>query len=286
MASILVTGATGTTGSEVVRQLDAKGIAVRAGVHSADRAERIKGPNVELAELDYGKPDTVKKAFEGIDKLFLLTPVMENHIEIAAGLVDTAVEAGVSHIVRLSALGADSVPGITLGRWHRLLERYIIESGTAWTLLRPTAFMQNFINYFPPTEGKLFQPLGTGAVSYVDARDVAAVAVEVLTKEDHQSRSYPITGGAAITVEEVAAILSEVAGRAITYMDIPGEAARQGMIDAGQPGWMADAILELLSLYKTGAGAATTTVVEEITGRKPTSFIRFARDHARAFREL
>lgn len=283
-AKILVTGATGTVGSNLVKELSAKAVALRACVHNKDKAEKIKGPGVEFAEVDYKRKKTIEAAFKGIDKLYLLTPFVPDQVETATMLVDMAKSAGVGLIVKQSGMGADAEPGITVGRLHRLVEKYIEASNIPYTMLRPNFFMQNFITYFGDAikaEGKIYLPLGSGKVSYVDARDIARVAAAVLTKNGHVGKTYNITGPAAISVYDVALAFSKVTGKEVTYVDIPEDAAREGMRKAGMDNWSINCLLELHAICKAGYASAVTNTVEEITGIKPTGFERFAQDNAR-----
>lgn len=281
---ILVTGATGTVGSAVVNALSSKGANVRAAVHAIGKADKI-GAGVEKAVLDYTAPDTWKAAFDGVGKVFLATPVplVDNQVDLAARLIDAAKLAGVRHIVRLSGAGADALPGISLARWHRTIERYLIGSGLAFTILRPMSFMQNFVNYYHPVDGRIYLPLGSGKVSYVDARDIAAVAYEALTKDEHAGKAYTITGGEALSVQDAADIISEETGKKAVYVDTPEGEALLAMKKYGMPDLGASALMELYAICKAGYAGGITNTVEELTGRKPITFRRFARDYVGRF---
>jgi nucleoside-diphosphate-sugar epimerase len=145
--------------------------------------------------------------------------------------------------------------------------------------------MLNFLTYYgPDPEGNIRLPLGDARVSYIDARDVADVAAEVLTAEDHVGKAYTLTGPEAITVDEIASAISAATGRSITYVDMPEEATRQGMHAQGTPSPMVDGILDLFSTNKAGKAAVVTDEVRAITGRPPRSFKEFARDHAEGWK--
>ena len=126
---------------------------------------------------------------------------------------------------------------------------------------------------------------GNGAVSIVDIRDIAAVAVIVLAATGHEDKSYGLTGGEALTNEQVAEKLSRVAGRKISYVDLPAAELKKGILSAGTPEWSADALLDLQRFYREGKAGLMTDDVERLTGRKPITFDQFARDYAFAFRE-
>ncbi|NDK57597.1 SDR family oxidoreductase [Pontibacter fetidus] len=286
--TILVTGATGTVGREVVKQLSMlDGIRVRAGVHSLIKGENLRRlPGVEVVEMEFTDPESLHAAFTHADKVFMVTPFAQDQTEMARTLVDEARKAGVKHIVKLSALGAGEEPGIQLGRWHREIERYIEQSGIPYTFLRPASFMQNFDNYNSETikqEGKIYMPCGDGKVSYIDTRDIAAVAVEVLTGTGHEGQVYDLTGPEALSVDEVADTISLVTGKPVLFVDVPEENARAAMQQQHVPDWMADALLELYSVHRAGYSSGVTSRVEELTGRKPHSFRQFVKEHKDCF---
>lgn len=276
-------------GREVVKQLSMLDgdLRVRAGVHSIIKGENLKRlPGVEIVEMNFEDPESLHAAFTHADKVFLITPFADDQIEMAKTLVDEAKKAGVKHIVKLSALGAHAEPGIQLGRWHREIEKYIEQSGISYTFLRPASFMQNYINYNAASiksEGKFYQPLGEGKVSYVDTRDIAAVGVEALTSEGHEGKVYDITGPEALSNYEVAQLLSEVTGKQVEFVDVPESDAKKGMTEQGTPEWMADALLELYSVQKAGHSEKTTDTVAQVTGRKPHTMQQFLQDHKDCF---
>jgi uncharacterized protein YbjT (DUF2867 family) len=280
--TILVTGATGTIGSQLVSELKGKSdVAVRVGVRNAAKAEALKGGNVTPVDFEYTRTDLIQKAVEGVDKLFLVTPFSQDQVDLAARLIDHAKAAGVKHIVKLSAFGSDFEPGIQLGRWHRAVERYISGSGVKYTFLRPNNFMENFLNYYPPgPDGNIYLPWGQGACSFIAGADIAAVAATALTSAGHEDKAYVLTGPEAFTIGQAAATISEVSGRKANYVDVPEAAAKQAMLGMGMPEWMVDGMMELHAIDKAGYAAQVTDSVEKITGRAPISFAQFARQHA------
>lgn len=272
---ILITGASGTVGSEVVRALGGRGARVRA-------AYRTRPQNVpkgaESVALDYARPDTLKPALTGVETLFLLS----NTVDVERKVVDEAKQAGVRRIVKLSVIGADK-EGFTFARWHRAIEKHIEASGIAWTFLRPNGFMQNVINYMGETirsQSTIYSSAGQGAVSHIDARDIGAVGARVLTESGHEGKAYELTGPAALTYSQVAEILTGVLGRTIRYVPISHEQYRQGAIGAGTPPAYADALVELDRQYEEGRMAVVTPTVKQLQGSDPTSFAQFARAHA------
>jgi uncharacterized protein YbjT (DUF2867 family) len=288
-STILVTGAAGTVGSEVVRQLSAKGqIGIRAAARSANNPTFKDLKSVEIVELDYNKPETLATAFKDVNKLFLLTPFQSDMLDLTSNLVNAAKKSGVKYIIKQSVMGADAEPGITPGRLHRQAEKIIEESGIPFSFLRPNFFMQNFVNFYSPmikSQGALYAPAGDGKVSFVDVRDIAAVAVQALINDNqHKGKSYNITGPEALSYGQAAEILSRELGKEIKYVNIPDEDARKGMKDMGMDDWSANSLIDLFDITRKGYASDISSVVEELTGRKPISFPQFVKDYAQAFR--
>jgi uncharacterized protein YbjT (DUF2867 family) len=300
--TILVTGATGTLGSEVVKQLlSAKGqrggeeaIIVKAAARSANDDTFRNTEGVQVVQLDYNKPDTLAAAFRGVDKLFLLTPFQSNMVDLTSNLVNEAKKVGVKYIVKQSVLGADAKPGTTPSRLHRQAEKIIEESEIPFTFLRPNFFMQNFITFyshFIKTQGAFYVPAEDAKVSFVDVRDIAAVAAQALSsrsKKDgagkHTRKAYDITGGEALSYGEAAEILSKEIGKKVNYVNVSDEDARKGMKDMGADDWTINSMIELFGITRAGYVSNISPAVEQITGNEPISFSQFARDYAGAFK--
>jgi uncharacterized protein YbjT (DUF2867 family) len=300
MTTILVTGATGTVGNEVVKQLvsssDHNNIVIRAAVHSQDKADNFKtyGKSVETVNMDYNKPETIADALNHVDKLFLLT-LPAPDMAVYSNLLEEIREynGNINHIVKLSSMAAAAEKtglGTIIGRIHREEEKIIEESKIPFTFLRPPAFMQNFITQFGytiRTQDAFYVPAGDAKISFIDARDIAAVSVKALTSNDNQQyigKAYMITAQEAISYGQAAEILSKQVGRRISYVDIPEEDSRKGMKQNGMDDWLIDAIMEFYTIIKAGHASKTTNEVEQIIGRKPISFSQFAKDYAEFFR--
>lgn len=284
--TILVLGATGNIGSQVVQQLAATEANTRAAVRSISKADGLKGAGVSLVEIDMNKPETFQAAFVGVEKVFLLTPPFPNMVEITANLVEAAKKAGVKYIVKQSGLGTGSKPGATLLTWHHEGEKMIEASGIPYTFLRPNSFMQNYSNTSArtiKTQSTFYKPMGDAKVSWVDVRDIAAVAVAALTQSGHEGKAYDITGSEALSNEQIAEILSTVVGRRINYVDISEDAASLGMKAAGMPEVLVDAFMDLNRIAKAGHASDVSPTVEQVTGKKPISFEQFAKDYADVF---
>jgi uncharacterized protein YbjT (DUF2867 family) len=289
--TILVTGATGTVGKEVVKQLSAKGQTIRAAARSANDDKTFGNLNgVQVVQLDYETPASLALALKGVDSLFLLTPFQSNMVDLTSNLAREAKNARVKYIVKQSVMGAEAEPGITPSRLHRQAEKIIEESQIPFTFLRPNFFMQNFVNFFAQTiknQDAFYLAAGDGKVSFVDVRDIAAVAVHSLVDgvgSQHEGKAYDITGGEALSYGQAAEVLSSEVGKKINYMNISDDDARKGMKDTGADDWTINSMIELFEIIRAGYASAVSPIVEQITGHKPVTFEQFAKDHAGAFR--
>jgi uncharacterized protein YbjT (DUF2867 family) len=283
---ILITGATGTNGSELLQQLSASGAPARALVRNKNRARSIQFPGVELVEGDFSKPETFTSALEGVDRLFLLVPSSPQAEARQCAFVDAAKRNGVRHIVKLSQLGAHPDAPARFQRYHGIGEEHILRSGLEYTLLRPNLFMQGFFNFQPliATQGVFYACAGTARVSVVDVRDIARLAVMALTESGHEGKTYELTGPESLTHAEMAEILSEETGRTVKYVEISPNSMRHVLLDLGLPAWQADGVIEDYEAFRRGVAGKITTTVEDLTGVYPMSFEEFVRDHVDEFR--
>jgi uncharacterized protein YbjT (DUF2867 family) len=285
METVLVTGAAGTTGSALVRQLSDYDVTVRAALHSRGSGGDLTDTADEVVEIDMNDPGTLSPAFEGVDRIYLLTPSLADQTPQVENLVDAAVTADVKHIVRHSALGAGTAdPPYSLAANHNTAEDIVAEAGIATTFVRPTAFMQNLLNDAESVheQSAIYSPVGH-PVAYVDARDVAAVAATVLTGESHDGEAYPVTGPEAITHADIVAALSKELGRDIKHVQVGMDDAREGMLNAGMPEDLADGLVGLLEWFEAGGGANVYSTVEDLTGSPSRSIDTFVADYAGEF---
>ena len=289
--SILVTGATGNIGSEVVKELlsDAPDVSIKAAVHSSQNVKKVKSDaRVKVIQIDYNEPETVREALNGVDKLFLLTPDVPNAPDLASNVVIEAKKAGIKQIVKQSVMGAALEADVGTMRLHRQVEKFIEQSGIPFTFLRPNEFMQNFINFHSPSikgNNAFYIPLEDAKVSLVDVRDIAGVAVKSLIDEDkHKNKTYLITGPEALSYHQVAEILSNTTGRKINYVNISDGEARSAMKEIGMSDWLINTVSELSEYFRKGKASEISPAVEDVTGNKPISFSQFAKDYAEAFR--
>ncbi|HSU14475.1 SDR family oxidoreductase [Longimicrobium sp.] len=281
---ILVTGATGKVGSEVARQLAAKGEAVRVLARSPEKARALFPAGVEIARGDLTDAASLDAALAGADRLFLLAPTDREQVAMEVNAIEAAKRAGVKRVVKLSVLGADEESPVILARWHREVEKVLAGSGIPFTLLQPTFFMQNFLGSAGTiqAQGAIYAPV-RGRTSFVDARDIASVAVAALTEEGHEGKTYVVTGPEAITYGQAAERISAVIGNSVGYVEVPAEAARSGMIEAGIPDWYADDLIALFGIINAGWTEEVVDTVRTVAKKEPITFDQFARDHAQVF---
>jgi uncharacterized protein YbjT (DUF2867 family) len=277
---ILVTGASGNVGREVLKQVAQTGAKVRAAFQSSSKQATPAG--VETAIVDYNQPDTLRTALKGADRVFLVGPPTAQLPALERKAVDVMAKCGVRHVVKLSAMGGRQS---IFTRQHAESEDYILSTGVPYTFLRPNGFMQNIVNYNAPTintQNAFYGTEGDGQVSQIDIRDVARVAAKTLTEDGHLGKVYTLTGPEPLTNAQVAQILSRVLTREVRYINLTPEQLKPALLSAGLPEWTADALLDLQRLYREGKASEVTEDVEKILGRKPTSLAQFLADHRSA----
>lgn len=278
MRPILVTGASGTVGREVVRLLSEAGAEVRAGAHRP-RSDAPWPPSVREVVIDFESPATIAEACDGAGSIYLLTPQVPSATEYVESVLEAARAAGVERIVRHSM--HDAPHGLdALSRWHREAEDAVLSSGFSSTILRPNAFMQNFATIYAPgirDEGSFRLPLGQARLSSVDTRDVAACAAAVLLGSGHGGAAYTLTGPQSLSGEEMATTLSMVTGRPVRYLD-EAEDADDPPRDREAIA-LSEALVELSAEMRTGKLGAVSDDAERLLGRPPGTFLQFARDY-------
>jgi uncharacterized protein YbjT (DUF2867 family) len=241
----------------------------------------LSGLNVEIAQADLARPETLEVALTGAEKVYFVA--IGSALQLSQNVYAAAQRTGVRHIVRLSGsfmVGLDAP--VPLDRWHAQAEQSLERSGIAYTHLRPSFFMQNLL--FLGTTGTLALPLGKARVNLVDSRDIAAVAVAVLTSAGHKGQTYAISGPEALTFSEVAAKLTAASGRTFSYVPLSEAEFAQHLRQSGRPTSLAADLAKEYALIGAGhpAFGVVTDTVPRLTGRAARSVDQFARDYARA----
>ena len=284
---ILVTGATGLNGKELLRKLSARGVAVRALVRNPAKAEAIAAlPHVEIVQGDMAQPETLVTALRGVDRAMLISSSDPAMLDVQSNFIDAAKRAGVKHVVKLSGIMPELDSAFRFARMHGEIEKRLEASGMAFTHLRAGEFMPAYFRQVPniTAKGAIFLPMEDARIASIDVGDIAEIAARVLTGAGHEGKIYPLTGPQALTMAEVAEKLSAATGKTIRYVNVPPEAARQAQLAAGMPPFLADALFELFAERRNGKEARVWPDAAALLGRPPTSFDDFARRNAAVFR--
>lgn len=279
MGTILVTGATGNVGAEVARLLRERGAPPRIAARDRARAVAALGDGIAVAPFDFGHPETFPDALRGVERVFLVRPPdLADVGRFFAPFIAAMRGAGVAQVVFLSLLGAERLRVVP----HRRIEEQLAGSGLGWTFLRASFFMQNLSTTHRDEireRDEIAVPAGRGATSFVDVRDIAAVAAEALTTPGHVGRAYPLTGGEALDYFQVAAILGEVLGRPIAYTD---PSLPRFLLDARRRRRSISLALVMAGIYTTarlGRAAQVTGDTARLLGRPPITVRQFASDY-------
>ena len=279
---ILVTGATGKVGSEAVRLLRQRDMPVRALVRNPRKAAALAQAGAELALGDLEDPLTIDEAMAGIATVVLVSPGRPAQ---ELNVVHSAARAGVQHVVKITSNASADSP-IARRRWQIEIEAGLIASGLAHTLLRNNAYMQNTLALAPAIAktSSFGSSTGAGRLGMIDARDVGAVAAEIAASPaGHAGKTYWPTGPELLSYPDVAAVLSKVLGRPITYRQLSYDDDLKAMIAAGVPEPVAEMNAQAFSLVADGDAAWITDDVPSLLGRPARSFEQFATDYAAAF---
>lgn len=270
-STTLVLGATGMVGSHVARALAAHGAPVRALVRDPLRAASVIGGETAMATGDLADRAAVDAALAGVDRVLLCLGNRPDQADLEVAAIDACRAAGVRRVVKISAKGAQ--PGSPVPFWdqHARIEDHLWRSGMAAVVLRPSTYASNLLASAEAVAvtGRLFAPAGSAPIAFIDPRDVADVATAALLDPAYDGQTITLTGSAALTFHNVADAWSAVAGRPVEYVDIPDDAARAALIDAGLPPWLAEGIVAVFGQLRQGAAASVTDQVARILGRPP-----------------
>jgi len=272
---VLVIGGTGKTGSRVAAKLQQRGVAVALG----SRAKRGSG----AVHFDWAAPESFEAACAGVGAVYLIAPLGElNPAPVMQTFIEKASRLQVKRFVLLSSslLPED---GPAMGTVHGFLRRNVPE----WAVLQPSWFMQNFCEGIHQTtirnEGRIISATGSGAVPFIHVDDIAEVAVRALIDQPAHNRAHLITGPKALTYGDVAAAITGVCGYAVRHENISPQELASRWSALGLPADYATMLANMDEAISHGAESRTTTTVEDVTGREPTSFVEFARANAQVW---
>lgn len=282
---ILISGATGKTGRRVIEYFLASGIPVRAIVRDPAKGEALRARGIEVVTGDLRDAAVLAQAMRGSDQALLATANAPEQLEIETRFIDAAAAAGVTHVVKLSAIGADAHSPAVLKRYHGEAEAHLRRSGLTYTVLQPNFYMDNLLGLAPgiARDSVLALPMGAGRVGAIDVRDVAAALFAALTQPGQEDRTCVLTGPELLSFGDMAAVISAELGREIRYVDQPVAQFRQEMLGFGVPAWNVNATLDLFALTRQDRNACVTDSYAAITGRAPRSLREFVRDHRDRF---
>jgi uncharacterized protein YbjT (DUF2867 family) len=278
---VLVTGATGTIGSEVFRRLAAAGARPRAFVRDPRIARATLGAAAEHVVGDLDRRETLEAGLAGADRVFLLTRQSSRQTDQERNVIEAAVRSGARHLVKLSVFRADERSPLQIARQHRETERALEASGLAYTIVRPVFLMQNLLGM--AREGAIHTAAEEGRVAMVDARDVAAVAVNALTSHSSDGKTYTLTGPQPLSFDDVSEILSHQVGRRIRHVRVAPEDVRDALERGGVEPWFAEDMANLHSMLAAGYENLIIDDVRTVTGTSPSTLAEFARDFADRF---
>ncbi len=284
---ILITGASGSVGSAVLNAVRQAALPAKAMYRSPDDANKAPS-GIDAVLADFVNKPSLKQALAGVDTVFLVCSPVPQLVELESNVIDASREAGVKHLVLNSALGAADYPK-SFPSWHRAVEDKLKSSGLPYTILRPNSFMQNIVTYSAPSiraQGAFYAAMGNAKVSLIDVRDVGAATSNILARPAaHAGEIYELNGPEAFTYSEVAEKISRETGHPVRFVDIPEEAQRKAMLDAGMPEWQVTALLDLQQYYtRLGKGGEVTDVLPNLLGHPPVALDQFLHEFRDSFR--
>ena len=274
---ILVTGATGNIGSEIIKLLKTKNADFVAGTSNG---EAIK--DVKTVKFNFADNDSLKNAFKGITTLFLLLPSHPEAANWGENAIKLAKESGIKHIVRSSGMFANANSDLLIEKLLGSTDKFLKESGISYTITAPSSFMQNFSTTIASDykSGMVYQAADDAKISWVDVRDIAAVNVEVLLNPNkYLNQTLTITGSKSLNYEEAINKMNEVLNKETKYVAIPNESATKAMADMHFPQFIIDLLISLNNSIMQGNFVETTDTVEKVLGRKPIAFKQFINDY-------
>lgn len=281
---IFITGATGSIGKELSKLLAEDRIPARAMCRRQEQLYQFTVLGLEAVLADFNDPESLSQGMQGCEQLFLLTSPDQDHTLREKQMIDLACQAGIRHIVRLSTSDTNLSTKLPYGKSHAEIDQYLRAKPVNWTILRPTGFMQNFIESRQPiAKGILPHSLNDGQISYIDLRDIASVAKTVLTEDVHNGATYYLTGPESMTVSDVAAELTSSLGHEIRSANIPEEEMRNILSYAHLSDWYIDALVEQFKIGSSGGEIDTTWEVQRLTGKSARTFSKFVQDYKADF---
>jgi uncharacterized protein YbjT (DUF2867 family) len=282
---ILVTGASGTVGKEVLKQVAKRGAKHRAMYRSDSEAAKAPA-GTETVIADFSKKESLKPALRGVESVFVVCSPIPDLVQLESNVIDACVAAGVKHVVLNSAMGAGEW-NKSFPAWHRQVEDKLKAAKLSHTILRPNSFHQNVVAFYAATvrtQNAFYSSMKNARNSFLDVRDIAAVAAKALSGDQHPGRTYELNGPEALDYPTLATKISAVAGREVKYVDIPMDAQRSAMQEQQMSDWLIEALLGLQEYYLAGKGGQTDELLETLLARPPITMDQFLAENAAEFR--
>lgn len=275
---VLVVGASGTVGSEIIRLLKSDGFRVRATT-----SKKVEQSSSDLVHINLATGDGVKAALEGVDRAFFLSPPgYADQYALLSPLVQEAKRRGLKKVVLMTAMGANAVETSPF----RKVEIELEKSGLSYNIIRPNWFLQNFNTFWIQgirEQKKILLPAGKAKVGFIDARDIAAVAAKLLISDLHTNKDFDLTGPESVNHDEVAQAISLATGLPITYQEIAPDVLRQGLLAGGVPTDYAEFLILILGFLREGYNAGVNGNVKLILGREPIRLAQYAQDYKKSW---
>jgi uncharacterized protein YbjT (DUF2867 family) len=282
---ILITGASGSVGKTVLQEVRKSGEKHRVMYRAAEEAAKAPA-GTDTVIADFANPQSLSAALRSIGSVYLVCSPIPELVQLESNMIDACAAAGVKHLVLNSAMGAGDY-GKSFPSWHRKVEDKLRATRLSYTILRPNSFHQNVVAFFASSiraQGAFYGSMGDSRNSFIDVRDIAAIAAKALAGGGHAGKIYELNGPEALSYTELARRISKVAGREVKYIDIPLEAQKKAMLDQHMPEWQVTALLELQEYYLSGKGDETDHVVRDLLGRSPITMDQFLAEFASEFR--
>jgi len=283
---ILITGATGKTGSATAKSLGEKGERFRALIRNEEKKEGLESLGGEVVIGSIENTDVVNQSMQGVKTVLVLLPNSESQLALEKQLVDSAKQAGVERIVKMSSIEATPDATSPIPKLHLESEEYIKQSGLAWTMIKPNFYMQNLLASAGTIkeQGKIFLPMGDGKTGMIDTTDVGKVLAKVLSEDGHESMNHEITGPEILSFYEVAEIFSKALGKQVDYVDVPMDAYKETLGQFLTNQWHLDAVIDLFKGIAEGGIEDKTNTFNELTGETPKSLSQFLAENSFIFK--
>ena len=288
MTTIFISAANGTVSHQLALLLAKQGVEVRAGVRNTGSAasQALKSAGVEVVPFDMSDPTSVAAGVKGVQRVFLLTPFVEDAKPFVRNVVDAAKQAGVEFILRMSASGADPESSLALAREHAAAEAIVRQSGVNWAAVRPAFFMDNLIQFSASTiqQGSYYGAGGDGEAAYISTADIAKAAGAILLNPaPHSGAAYELTGGASHSDASLVARLNDVLDHDVAHVRLSPEQHESSLRSVGLPDWMVEALVGLEGVKRAGWASACTDAIQKITGDEPETLEAFLQRRRSAF---